>query len=175
MIRLRPGWSVFCILAWARERGALLNVHIVSGVHSASYSMGTRVLFLGKGAGAWCWSRCPYSADVKNDWSCTSASRKRLTFILFEGKTTYKATVLRSNDNDGIFRHNESDEIFSPYDSHLADRESISVQMPWHELLWTLLLIYLNFYYIWYQSWIHWWHIKKSWLQAVISVISVNV
>jgi hypothetical protein len=49
------------------------RVQNCSGVHPASYPMGTRGSFLGsKAAGAWSWPLNPSSARSKNQWSYTS-------------------------------------------------------------------------------------------------------
>lgn len=124
MIRLRSGRSVVCILAWARECGLLLNVQIVSGPHPASYCMGTTDFSEVKRPERDNHAP-PYSADVKNDYSYTSALRICLNFILFAHKTTYNATILESINSDGIYRHLNSKKFFY-LTTPTADRESTS-------------------------------------------------
>jgi hypothetical protein len=54
-------------------------VHNSSGVHPASYPMGTRGSFSGgKAAGAWSCHSPPSSAEVKNRWNYTSTTPIRL-------------------------------------------------------------------------------------------------
>jgi hypothetical protein len=51
VIRLRPGRSVVCILAWARECSLLLKVQTVSGDNSAPFQRALE-FFVSKVAGA---------------------------------------------------------------------------------------------------------------------------
>jgi hypothetical protein len=50
----------------------LQMVHIVSGAHPSSYSIGTGNIFQGKAAGAWISPLTPTQRRFKNEWSYTS-------------------------------------------------------------------------------------------------------
>jgi hypothetical protein len=74
VIRLQAGRPRFD--SWRRHRRNSFLRHRVqtgSGLHPASYLMGTGGSFAGnKAAGSWSWQLTPSSAEVKNSWSYTS-------------------------------------------------------------------------------------------------------
>ena len=69
--RLWAGQSKVSFPAGERDFSVLQNVQTSSGAYWTSYSLDTRVLTQGKGAGVWCYHISPSSAKVKNDWCCT--------------------------------------------------------------------------------------------------------
>jgi hypothetical protein len=93
-------WKFGRLQAWfrstvripARARHFYLhqNVRISSGVHAASYSIGTAVLYRHTAAGRDVDHSPPSSADIKNEWNYTytpfvcycSVDRDNLTFII---------------------------------------------------------------------------------------------